>query len=96
MPSSDIGSVRSDQAGLRAYEAKSELSALAYNSRLRGVVTFLSSDSESTQNMESIGYLSDPLDFCVPSYGSVSEFWLKTEKSPMGSTDFGRRFTPEV
>ena len=41
-------------------------------------------------------YMSDRSDFCLPSYGSVSEFRLGTEQSRMGSTGFGWRFTPRV
>ena len=45
-----FGRVGSD-FGLRTYEAKSDFSALAYNSRLREDSTFLSSDPELTQSL---------------------------------------------
>ena len=41
VPSSDIGSVYSGRVGLGTYEAKSDFTALAYNSQLRGVITIL-------------------------------------------------------
>ena len=52
--SSDIGSVWSGRLGLRTYEAKSDVAALDYNSRLRGDSTVLSSYSESAQNWGSL------------------------------------------
>ena len=70
VPSLDIGSVWSVGPGLRT-------SALTYNSRSREVNTFLSSDSDSTQNLASIGYLVDFSDSRVPSYGSVSGLRLE-------------------
>ena len=93
VPISDIGSVQSSRLEIRTYDAVSDFTALADNSRLRGVRTFLSSYAESTQNYGSRGYLSDLSDFRVPSYGSVSDFRLETEQNPMG---FDRTFTPEV
>ena len=35
-------------------------------------------------------------DFCVATYGSVSEFLLETEQSGAKSDGFDRRFTPKV
>ena len=49
--SSDIGSHRSGWLGFRTYEAKSDVAALDYNSRLRGDINFLNSDSESMQHL---------------------------------------------
>ena len=86
MPSSDFGSVRSCRPRPRTSEVKSFSAALVYNSRLRGVSTFLSSDSESTQNLGSIGNLMDLSDVRVPSYGSVSDFRLEIDQIPMGLT----------
>ena len=60
--------------GLRTYEAKADVAALDYNSRLRGDSTFLSSYSESTQNLGSRRYFLYLSDVCVPSCGSVSDF----------------------
>ena len=82
MPSSDIGSVRSDRHGVPTSDGETDVTVWAYNSRLRGASTFLSSYSESTQNLGSIGYLVDLSDFCVLSYGSVSDFRLETDQSP--------------
>ena len=82
MWSSDIWSVRSGRPGLRTSDGKSDFAVLAYNSRLRRVSTFLSSYLESTQNLGSIGCLVDLSDFCVLSYGSVSDFRLEAEQSP--------------
>ena len=78
-PSSDIGSGR---PALRTSDAKSDFAAFAYNSQLRGVSTFLSSYSESTQSFGSIGHLADLSDFRVLSYGQVSDFRLEAEQSP--------------
>ena len=61
-----------------------------------GVSTFLSSDSESTHNLESIGYLSDLSDFRVPSYGSISDF---RGESPFKTGQIQRtllRFKPKL
>ena len=44
----------------------------------------MSSYSESTQILGSIGY-------CVPSYGSVSDFRLETEQSAMSLTGYSPR-----
>ena len=64
---------RFGRVGLRTYEAKSDVAALDYNSRLRGGVKFLSSYSELTQNLRPIGYFVYLPDFRVPSNGSVSD-----------------------
>ena len=64
MPSSDIVSL-------------SEFSASTYNSRLRRVSTFLSSDSDSTQNCVYVNNLADRSDFRVQSCGSVWDFRLE-------------------
>ena len=79
---SDIGSVRSGRHGVPTSDAEGDFTVWIYNSRLRGVSTFLSSYSESTQNLGSIGYLMDLSDFRVLSYGSVSDFRLEAEQSP--------------
>ena len=58
-PSSDIGSVQSGRTsdfGLRTYDAKSDFTAFLFYSRLPGVITFLSSDSEFAHSFGSIGY----------------------------------------
>ena len=82
MPSSDIGSVRSGRHGVPTSDAETDFTVWAYNSRFWGASTFLSSYSESTQNLGSIGYLVDLSDFRVLSYYSVSDFRLETEQSP--------------
>ena len=74
VPSSDIGSVRSGRHGFPTSDPEPDFTTWGYNSRLRRASTFLSSDSESTQNLGSIGYLVHLSDFRVPSYGSVSGF----------------------
>ena len=74
VPSSDIGSVRSDRHGVPTSDAELYFTTWGYNSRLRRASTFLNSDSESTQNLGSICYSVHLSDFCVPSYGSVSDF----------------------
>ena len=71
LPSSDIGSGRH---GVPTSDDEPYFSTWGYNSRLRRVSTFLSSYSESTQNLGSIGYLVDLSDFRALSYGSVSDF----------------------
>ena len=80
----------SGRVGLRTYEAMSDFGVLPYNSRLRGVVTFLSSVSESAQNLGSIGCSSDLSDFCVPSYGSVLDFRFKAGQIGAKSDGFDR------
>ena len=74
MPTSDIGSVFSCRLGLWPYEAKSDDAALGYNSRFWRDSIILSSNSEYTQPLRSIGYLSGLFDFYLPSHGSVSDF----------------------
>ena len=81
--SSDIRSVRSGRPALRTYDAKFDFAALAYKSRLQGVSTFLSLDSESTQNLGFTGYLVDRSDFHVSIYGSFRTFgaYLRSDTS---------------
>ena len=55
VPNLDIGLVRSVRVGLQTHEAKYDVAALAYNSRLRGDITFVSSYSDYTQNLGYIG-----------------------------------------
>ena len=61
VPSSDIESVRPGRPRLRTYEAKSDFATLTYNSRLREVITFLSSYLHciNTQTLGFIGHFSD-------------------------------------
>ena len=77
VPSSEIGSVRSGRLGLRTYETKSDVAALAYFSRLRGDITFLSSYSESTQSLGSAGYSVDITD---PISELGTRFWPRKPK----------------
>ena len=53
------GSVRCGRPTLRTSNGESDSTTLAYNSRLRAISTFLSSDSESTPKLVSLGYLMD-------------------------------------
>ena len=69
--SSNTGLVRSGRPGLRTSDVKSDFAALAHNSQLRRVNTFPSSESESTQDLGSSGFLADLLDFRMSSYGSL-------------------------
>ena len=64
VPSSYIELVR---PGLRTSTVKSDFVALTKLAIVGGVSTLLSSDSESTQELGSIGHLLDLLDFRVPS-----------------------------
>ena len=52
--SSDAGSVRFGGHGVRSCDDNSDFAAVAYDSRLQGVYTFLTSDSESTQKLVSM------------------------------------------
>ena len=74
MLSSDIGSVWRARPGLRTSDDKSDFAALTYNSRLRGAAHILA----QIQNMHKIWGLwvifVDLSEFCVRSYGSVSDF----------------------
>ena len=74
MLSSKIGSVLPDRYGLRTYDAKSDVVALAYISRLQGGRTLLNYDSESTQKFGCIEYWSEISDFRLLNYGSVTDF----------------------
>ena len=78
MPSSDIGSARTLD-----FRREDRLCRLGLHD-CGGVSIFLSSDSESTQNRGSVGYLVDLSDFIVPSYGSGSDVRPdhETEHSP--------------
>ena len=69
--------VSGGRPGLRTSDAEFDFAALAYNSRLRAVSTFLSPDSESTQNVGCTGYFMDLSDFPVQCNGSVSSFRLE-------------------
>ena len=93
---SDIGSVRSGWVGLRTYEAKSDINVLDYNSRLRRDSAYPSSYSISTQNVGSIGYLSNLLDFRVSSYGSVSDFRGESPVKPVRICFDLLRFKPKL
>ena len=84
VPSSDIGSVRSGRHGVPTSDAETDFTVWAYNSQLRGAGTFLSSYSESTQNLGSTGYLVHLSDFRVRSYGSVSDFRGESPAKPIG------------
>ena len=66
VPSSDIASGRSGRPRPRTSDPKSNLAVLAYNYRLCRVSTFLSTYSESTQNLSSTGYMMDLSDSCTP------------------------------
>ena len=68
----------------------SDFATFTYYSRVGGARTFLSSDSGPTQN-DAIGYLKDLSHFCVPNYGSVSEFRHETT-----SKGLDRRFATKV
>ena len=61
------------------YDKKSDFTALACNSRLRGVHTFVNSYSEFTQKRFT-GYLEDISSLTVPSYGSVPGVGSKRSK----------------
>ena len=74
MPSSDIGSVRSDRHGVPTSDGETNVTVWASNSGFRRDIIFLMADSESTQNLGSIWHLMELSDFCVSSYGSVSDF----------------------
>ena len=66
-------------------EKKNERGAdRADNSRFRRDNTALSADSEFTQTLGPGEYFLDCSDFRVLSYGSVSDFRLQPEQSPMG------------
>ena len=79
MATSDVGSVRSVRH-----------CRLGFSMRLRTYSTFLSSDSEPTQNLGAIGYLSGLSGFRVPRYGAVSDFRLRTEQNKTNS-DFSQK-----
>ena len=74
VPSLDIGSVRSDRHGVPNSDGETGVIVWASNSRFRRYIIFLKTDSESTQNLGSIVHLMKLSDFCVSSYGSVSDF----------------------
>ena len=92
---SDIGSVWSAKLGLQTYEAKSDVTALGHNSRLRGDSTFLNSYSKSHKNLGHTGYLVDLSDFRAPRYGSVLNLRSESRAKPIGLCSFFAPFQAE-